>query len=163
MMTQAKRNNALLGTFWISLGLLLIMYASVITVQNFHQAARPVNGSTSVLSEYKESTSNVLVSRESSPRVILEPQLTIDQTKMSFKLDDSYVVAYEMFRSKTIVSDNAKNTRQQFQEFLGLYGITIDPNGMLVDVRGSIVDNKLIECHIMGYFPDKPYIKSNCV
>jgi hypothetical protein len=113
--------------------------------------------------DYTESSSNVLMSRESSPRVIIEPQLIIDQSKLSFTLDKSYIVAYEMFRSKTIVSDNATNNKKQFQDFLDLYGIKIDANGMLVDVRGSIVSNKLIECHVMGYFPDKPYIKSNCI
>jgi len=159
-MSRAKKNNAMLGVFWLSLGALLIMYAVVMSIGALNQAPPPI---ITMSNEYTESASNVFLNRESSPRVILEPQLIIDQSKMSFKLDDRYMVAYEMFKSKTIVSENSKNTKQQFEDFLAQYGITIDINGMLVDVRGSIVNNKLVECYVMGYFPDKPYIKSNCV
>lgn len=160
-MSQAKKNNAMLGILWLSLGLLLIMYAVVITVGNFNQSNQP--DITTISNEYTESVSNVLMSRESSPRVILEPQLIIDQSKLSFPLDESYLKAYEMFKSKTIVSDNVKNNKQQFEDFLELYGLKINDKGMLIDVRGAIVPSSLIECQVMGYFPDKPYIKSNCI
>jgi hypothetical protein len=164
MMTQAKRNNAILGASWLALGVLLILYVAAITLSGLGQSdeSAPMASSPAPM-EYTESISNVLVSRESSPRVILEPQLMISQSNLAFKLDESYMVAYEMFKSKTIVSENSTNTKKQFENFLELYGIKLDDNGMLVDVRGSIVPSKLIECHIMGYFPDKPYIKSNCV
>lgn len=160
MMSQAKKNNAMLGILWLSLGLLLILYVTSITFSNFNESTQP--SVELVTSEYTESVPNVLMSRESSPRIILEPQLIIDQSKLSFPLDESYIKAYEMFKSKTIISDNAKNNKKQFQDFLELYGITINDKGMLVDVRGAIVPSSLIECQVMGYFPDKPYIKSNC-
>jgi len=156
--TQQYKNNAMLGLMWIVFGILIIVYAVTFSFNTLTVDNKTITNE----SEYVESTSNVLTNRSASPMVIIEPQLTINQNDLSFKLDPAYLQSYEMFKSKTIVSENSKNTRKQFEEFLDSYGIKIDENGMLVDVRGSVVPSQLIECQVMGYFPGKPYIKSNC-
>lgn len=153
-MSSAKKNNATLGIFWIALGMILILNTIVITVNSV--------GKPQLTQMEMPAHDNVLTNRMSSPKVVIEPQLIISQEDLSFKLSDEYLTAYEMFKSKTITSDNTKNSKQQFKDFLQLYGININADGILVDVGGTTVPPRLIECQVMGYFPGKPYIKTNC-
>jgi hypothetical protein len=161
LMTQ-KAKQGVMGFSWIIVGLLII--SSVI-----------VFGSVNKPTEYQLSMENKIVENPtatplmsvhaslenvSAARVVMYSDLSVDDLDMTFTLQDQYKQSFELFRSKVFVEK--QNYGKAFKKFISDIGFKIDDNGNIVDATSRSVSPSIINCHAMGFFPDRPHIKPNC-
>jgi dihydroorotase-like cyclic amidohydrolase len=55
-----------------------------------------------------------------------------------------------------------KDYAKSFKDFIESIGFSIDKEGRILDASKRTVDPSFINCHVVGFIPDKPYIKPNC-
>jgi hypothetical protein len=176
MIMSTKVKNGAIGSFWGIIGFIILMTVIVIPSYNNYYI-RNVESNIKYFSIPEQSNIQIeklLESRQEehkaspimrqtqlSPRVVLtsSDSININLEELNFKLSDQYKTSIELFKTKAI---EKKSPEKAFKKFIEAFGLSIDENGNIIDVTGNIVSNDNIMCQVVGYFPDKPYIKPNC-
>jgi len=151
LMTKAKVKHSISGAIWLIASVIIL--GSVVMLNT-----------TTTTPVLQNNTYNEILSlsddKLASSRIIMDSFVQQNVEEMTFKLDNSYLKSFELFKSKVFLEKN--NHDKAFKQFLLDLGWTVDQDGFIKDKVGNIVDPIKLDCHLLGYFPDKPYIKVNC-
>lgn len=148
-MTKAKVKHSISGLFWLVAAALML--ASVVFLDVSAPTSKS-NSSTEILSLSDD--------KMASSRIMMDSFVQQSIEDITFKLDARYLKTFELFKSKVFL--DKKNHDKAFKKFLAELGWAIDEDGLIKDKAGNIVEPTKLDCHVLGYFPDKPYIKVNC-
>lgn len=156
----AKAKQSIAGVSWIVIGLISLI--SVLVV-NFTNISSSIVVAPTAFPEQIQSTGTgtpLMNNRMMSPKIQMQSDSKTDLELLEFKLNPRYELSYQLYQSK--VFSIKKRPDKAFKKFIEDLGLSLDENGDIIDGYKQIVTKEMVECQVMGFFPNKPYIKPNC-